>query len=451
MPKRPVVIGVDLGGTKLLAAVIDSDGNVIDSKKVTSPKSNSDEIVARIVTVIETLRTKHAETGVEISAIGLGVPGVVDRETGTVIAAPNLPLEGVELGRLITGACGLPTEVGNDVTLATMGEVWFGAARGVGNVLGVFVGTGIGAGVVVDGKMYLGAHGGSGESGHVLMQRDGPECGCGRRGCLEALASRTAIERDIRLEVEDGRMSVLGDRVRAGKRLRSGRILTALEEGDSLTTEIVNRASSTLGTAIGSVVNVLDPDLVVVGGGLVEACGLFMMPVVIEAANARMMPVPGGPVPIVPSQLGDNAGILGAAALAFEALNVRKPGGATAYAPVVEWVADSEVIVNGERRVDDFFIRADGKVRKRKRRLSRAELGTDRGLSAAEAQFVCQGRPSVLIVGAGERGQLQISNDARSWLESQGIRLVNAPTRAAITEYRVRKGPRALLLYLRDS
>jgi glucokinase len=332
-----------------------------------------------------------------------------------------------------------------------MGEVWFGAARGVGNVLGVFVGTGIGAGVVVDGKMYLGAHGGSGEIGHVLMQRDGPECGCGRRGCLEALASRTAIERDIRLEVEDGRMSVLGDRVRAGKRLRSGRILTALEEGDSLTTEIVNRASSTLGTAIGSVVNVLDPDLVVLGGGLVEACGLFMMPVVIEAANARMMPVPGGPVPIVPSQLGDNAGILGATALAFEALNVRKPGGATAYAPVVEWVADSEVIVNGERRVDDFFIRADGKVRKRKRRLSRAELGTDRGLSAAEAQFVCQGRPSVLIVGAGERGQLQISNDARSWLESQGIRLVNAPTRAAITEYRVRKGPRALLLYLRDS
>ena len=185
--RQPVVLGIDLGGTKLLVAVVDSAGRIVEREKTSSGKSTAPEILTKIITLTESMRSRYADRGIDIAAVGIGVPGVVDTDTGHVLATANLPLDDTDLGRKVSDACGLPVVVGNDVTLSTMGEAWYGAGRGVSNLFGIFVGTGIGGGLVIDGKMYLGAHGGSGEVGHMQVDPDGPVCGCGRIGCLEAL------------------------------------------------------------------------------------------------------------------------------------------------------------------------------------------------------------------------------------------------------------------------
>ena len=448
--RQPVVLGIDLGGTKLLVAVVDSAGRIVEREKTSSGKSTAPEILTKIITLTESMRSRYADRGIDIAAVGIGVPGVVDTDTGHVLATANLPLDDTDLGRKVSDACGLPVVVGNDVTLSTMGEAWYGAGRGVSNLFGIFVGTGIGGGLVIDGKMYLGAHGGSGEVGHMQVDPDGPVCGCGRIGCLEALASRTAVERDIRDAVSAGRPSLLADRVAAGKRIRSARIQRVLEERDEVVMEVVRRAATTLGRGIGNVANLLDPDVIVVGGGLVQACGIFMMPKIVAAAEERMMPIPGGAIPIVSSRLGDDAGVLGAAALALEGLAARRPGGPSAYVPTVEWVAEGEVRINGERHVDDIVIREDGSLRKRRKKLSRRVFGTDSRVSIPELEWVCKGMPQALVIGIGATGKLQIGAEARDWLAIRGIRLVAEPSPNAVAEYRAMRGPRALLLHVRE-
>jgi glucokinase len=448
--KQQVVLGLDLGGTKLLAAVVDRTGHVLDKEKIRTATTNEDDIVTQIISIVETLRTRHAGKGTDILAVGIGVPGVVDAEGSRIIATANLPMDDVDLGRRISEACGLPIIVGNDVTLATMGEAWYGAGRGAANLLGVFVGTGIGGGLVVDSKIYNGAHGAAGEIGHLLVDRDGSICGCGRRGCLEALASRSAIVRDLIAEVENGRMSVLGDRIRSGRPIRSNRLRKALDEGDMLVTEVVNRASTILGQTIGGVANLLDPDTIVIGGGLIEACDIHMLPLIKATAEDRMMPVAGAPVNIVKSDLGDDAGVMGAAALAFEAVATKRPSGPTMYVPIIEWLGESEVSVNGKRYTNDFIVRTDGSVHGRRKRLSRHEIGTHHGLGISEIKNVCKGRPHLLIVGEGSGGSFRIAADARSWLEEHGIRLAVYPTRDAVSEYRSSRGPRALMLHLKE-
>jgi len=443
----PNVLGVDLGGTKLLFAAVDGDGRIISRAKVESATTSSEEIIAQIVTGIESMREKLDDS---VSAVGIGVPGTVDMETGHVVATANLPLSDVDLGRKLTEACGLPVVVGNDVTLCTLGEAWYGAGRGVKHIFGVFIGTGIGGGIIIDGNPYTGAHGAAGEVGHMQMVENGPRCGCGRDGCFEALASRTAIERDIRAAVEAGRECTLAEAIRSGERIRSGLLRKALKEEDPLVTEVMLRAAEVMGAGVANVVNLVDPDMVVLGGGVMEACAEFLMPTILRTAEAQMMAVPGGPIPILSSQLGDDAGVMGAAAMAQESLKVRRPGGPTAYVPQIEWIAEGEVQINGERYVADVVVRADGNIKKRRRKLSRRVHGNAHLVSAEEARFICKGRPQSLIVGTGTQQRLSIGEDARMWIEQQEIKLLCFPSPQAVTEYRALRGARALLLHLRD-
>ena len=443
----PSVLGIDLGGTKVLFAVVDGDGRITRRHKLSSASTSSEEIITQIITEIERVRE---EAGDEVAAVGIGVPGTVDTETGHVVATANLPLSNVDLGRKLTEACGLPVVVSNDVTACTVGEAWYGAGRGLRHIFGVFIGTGIGGGIVIDGRPYHGAHSSSGEVGHIRVVEDGPLCGCGRYGCFEALASRTAIERDIRAAVEAGRECMLAEAIRSGERIRSGFLRNALEQGDAVVKEVMTRAAEVIGETVGSMVNVLDPDMVVVGGGVVEACGESLMPTILERAQQRMIEVPGGAAPVVRSQLGDDAGVMGAAAMAQEALRTKRPGGATAYVPQIEWIALGEVQINGQRYVADVVIRADGTIKKRRRKLSRRVHGNAHLVSAEEVRYVCKGHPQTFVVGVGAEERLAIGDDAKMWLEQENIKLVVFPSPQAVAEYRVLRGPRALLLHLRD-
>jgi glucokinase len=214
----------------------------------------------------------------------------------------------------------LPVYIENDVNAGTFGEYVFGAARGVRNVVGIFPGTGIGGGIIIDGKLHHGFRDSAAEIGHMVIMVDGPLCGCGKRGCAEALASRTAITRDIKAALYMGRKSMITDL--AGKdprRITSGSLVEAWKAGDELVCEVLTAAQRYLGILTGSVVNLLDPEMIVFGGGMVEALGdEFLEPVRLIARNYYILRRDVESIQLVTSQLGDFAVVLGAAAIALE-------------------------------------------------------------------------------------------------------------------------------------
>jgi len=315
------VVGVDLGGTKILAGVVSADGNVTGvSKRATRPERGADVVIGRIVkTVHDAVKAADAQMS-GIAAVGVGAPGPLDPDQGIVWSTPNMVgWENVPLAKLLRKELGAPVFIGNDVDMGTLGEYALGAGRGARDVIGIFVGTGIGGGLVLDGKLRQGWRKAAGEIGHMVVLADGPVCGCGNRGCVEALASRTAIERDIWAGINAGRASLVPEIMQRSKRdrLTSGVLAEAFQSGDTLVTEVVGRAQFYLGILVASVVNLIDPEVVIFGGGVVEAMGeSFLEPIrrvayqyFINKRNAKS-------VKIVPAELGDNAALLGAAVLA---------------------------------------------------------------------------------------------------------------------------------------
>ena len=315
-----VTLGIDLGGTKILAAVVDEQGRILgEAKRKTHAERGVDEVIARIAkTAEEAVAAAHLDMAA-IRAVGIGAPGVADHHTGVLEFAPNLPdWTNVPLGMRLQQLLGVPVLVENDVNAGTYGEATAGAARGYGSVVGVFPGTGIGGGIVLDGRLWRGARNAAAEIGHMVVLIDGPQCGCGRRGCIEALASRTAIERDILGEIRGGRSSLVTQWIDVeNEPITSGVLARALEEGDPVITDVVTRAAYHLGIFTASVVNALDPECIVYGGGLIEACGRFMLPI-IRSTTYRYLIRPVAPenLPILEAALGDNAVVIGCAMLA---------------------------------------------------------------------------------------------------------------------------------------
>jgi glucokinase len=211
--------------------------------------------------------------------------------------------------------------VANDVNLGMLGEARRGAAKGAREAVGIFVGTGIGGGVLLGGRIWEGHGSRAGEIGHMRIARDGPKCGCGGVGCLEAIASRTAVERAIRQAIEAGRPTVVTEVMadRSGK-IRSGVIQRAARQGDEVVVEALTHAAEALGIGCVNVINFLDPEIIVIGGGLIEACGGYILPTVAEVVERGVMPGARPPCPIVPAALGDDAVVHGAAIFAEERL-----------------------------------------------------------------------------------------------------------------------------------
>jgi len=312
-------MGIDLGGTKILAAVVDAEGSILGmAKKKTKGDLGPDGVIRRIVDVaLEALSSARISLKA-LDGVGVGAPAPVDYDTGVVYSAPNLPgWHEIPLGPRLEKEFGVPVRVDNDVNLGTLGEWSLGAGRGCRHMVGIFVGTGVGGGIIIDGKLHRGYRYAAGEIGHMIVQPDGPLCGCGQRGCLESFASRTAIERSVRAGLAEGRPSIVAELLIAEKdRLTSGVIKQALQAGDPLMAEAVGQAQRYLALLVANLVNALDPQMIVFGGGVVEALGEAFLQPIRDAAQPYYLQQRGaGQIGIVPAKLGDHAGVLGGAAL----------------------------------------------------------------------------------------------------------------------------------------
>jgi glucokinase len=316
---RPVRGGVDLGGTKIEAIVVDADNTVRGSSRHPTPATGGPEAVAAELVQAITGACKAASVSPnDLQGVGIGSPGVVDEKTGAVSTARNLPdWEGsFELGATLSEELGTPVFVGNDVQVATDAEFELGAGRPYRSVLGVMWGTGVGGGLVLDGKPWLG-RGGAGEIGHVVVRIDGRRCPCGRRGCMEAYAGRAAMEARARRQHEEKGVptdlfKLMRDRGRT--KLTSAVWAKALERGDKLTIELIDEAVEALGAGIATAQNLLDVEAIVIGGGLGVRLG---EPFVrrIRGAMAPHIFNDAHPPDVLVAALGDLGGALGAALL----------------------------------------------------------------------------------------------------------------------------------------
>jgi glucokinase len=311
--------GIDLGGTKIQAAILDADNQILGDARGPTPRTGGPEAVAGAMA--DTLADASAAAGIDprtLVGVGVGSPGAIDPEAGTVAQARNLPdwIDPFPLAARLSDAVGAPVKVDNDVTVATAAEFELGVGRDRNSLLGVFWGTGVGGGIVLDGKLWSG-RGAAGEIGHVVVEIDGRRCPCGRKGCMEAYAGRGAMEaRARKLHNRQGRKTELFKIMesRGRDRLTSGVWARALEGGDSLAQEIVDEAIEALGAGVASAVNLLDVEAVVIGGGLGVRLG---EPYAKRIAKA-MMPhlFVRDPPPLVQvAALGDLGGAIGAALL----------------------------------------------------------------------------------------------------------------------------------------
>jgi len=292
---------------------------VAEAKVKTRPGKGPDAVIERMTQAAQEAVRRLKLDWDAIRGVGVGAPGPVDPDAGVVHYTPNLPgWEEVPLASQLGASLGVPVFLENDVNLGTLGEYMLGAGQGTKDMVGIFVGTGIGGGLIIDGKLHSGYRHAAAEIGHMILLADGPVCGCGKRGCAEALASRTAIERDIWLGINAGRTSLIPELTGSDpEQLTSGVLAQALREGDPLVSEVVTRAQWYLGLLTASIVNLVDPEMIVFGGGLIEALeDNFLSPIRVTARQYFLQQAGADQVRIVAAKLGDHAGVLGAAALA---------------------------------------------------------------------------------------------------------------------------------------
>ena len=314
------VVGVDLGGTKILVGVVDSHNTILGrSKRSTPSEAGGPAILEGIVATIDEALGAAGLGREDVAGIAVGSPGPIDPDRGVILFSANMNVKDWALATDLEAAIGRPALLRNDVRAGGYGEFRLGAGRGYRNLLFAFVGTGIGGCVVVDGKIVEGSTGNAGEVGHLVVKAKGPMCGCGRRGCLEALASRSAIARRVAKAAKRGEETVLAAKVdkKSGK-LKSGDLAAAVLAADPVALREIQRAAHYLGLGLGGLVNLIGPEIVIVGGGVVEALGGPFLDQVRASAREQMLVDPHETIKIEAAALGDDAGILGAALMARE-------------------------------------------------------------------------------------------------------------------------------------
>ena len=431
--KDSLLIGVDIGGTKIQATLATPVGKKVKSQRVSTPREGGPEqVVAAILEAVNEVLKAEKLKPADIQGVGVGVPGVTDFRRGEVIVTPNMPLGRFPLGPFLQRQLGVPVYVENDCNLGTLGECWIGAGAGARSAFGIFVGTGIGGGFVRKRKIWRGARMAAGEVGHIVMQVGGPVCGCGNSGCLEALASRSAIERDIRQAIQAGRESVVREWLEQGTAvLRSKLLRNALEAGDSVVREVMQRAAEYIGYACLTVRHLLDPEVIILGGGVMEACGEFLFPVIQDIVAQDKLPGAGPSRGVVPSVLGDDAVVMGAVALAAQQLGMKPFRQARLAQPIYPTLEVPEfgiVRAGGKTYSSDIYILADGRVRKRKKKLLKKFAGSSHLVTVDEVRHVCQPKPEVLFVGLGHSSQMVLEPGVEEFLASSGITCHQLPT-----------------------
>jgi glucokinase len=314
-----VYVGVDLGATKILAAVFDSKLKPIAVGKSKTPREAKAQAVVEALAEAVSGVVGRIGPALSLGGVGVAVPGPLDRAKGIVRYTPNMGFKDYPLGGELAGLFGAPAFLDNDVQAGVLGELRAGALRGKLNAVGVFVGTGIGGGIVIDGKLYRGSTGSAGEVGHMIVQEGGASCGCGNYGCLEALASRTAVAKEAAAQAASGKAPALFEAAGADiRKYRSSVLYDSIEAGDKGVRRSLERSARWLGVGLANLVHVLNPEAVVVGGGVATRFGKKYMDCVRASLMEHVMPGLAGTFELLLSELGDLAVATGAACVAME-------------------------------------------------------------------------------------------------------------------------------------
>lgn len=322
-------LGFDLGGTKMLALVLDEEYQVLGRFKSKTPAAQSpEEFLAAMET---TIRGAMADAGVlekKIEAIAIGSPGPLDSAQGRILSSPNLGSKDFPICELLHQIFGIPVMLDNDVNAGTWGEYKFGVARGLKHILGVSPGTGVGGAIILEGHLFRGARGFAGELGHMIIQYEGPRCGCGLRGDLESLCSRSALAKEAVHLSATGRSAVLAEKAGTDfKRVKSSALAKAYAEGEIEVVKVINRSAEMLGVGLGNLCTLFDPDAIVIGGGLVEKLGKAYLKRIKDSMCRHSANPAVQEVSLLLSSLGDDAVAMGAVSLYREKECVVAVGG----------------------------------------------------------------------------------------------------------------------------
>ena len=309
-------ICLDVGGTKVLGAIFNEKDEIIYrlKKRSKSGGSGSADVEKVIIDVVEEMISESGIDRKQLNAIASCAPGVIDQEKGIVLFTPNLPWRDYDIASAMRKKFGVPFCVGNDVNMGVLGEYHFGAGRGYRNIVGFFVGTGMGGGLVLNGSLYTGHLFKAAEYGHMIMDPEGPLCNCGQRGCLEAFSSKQGMSAYIRQQVGRGRESVMADAVTEGV-FRSKRLVKAIEAKDAVAMEAVDRACHWLAVATGNMINTISPDLVLYGGGVIEAMGDLFLSKILSEVDRYCLPQIRSTVELKCASLGDDSILYGGLAM----------------------------------------------------------------------------------------------------------------------------------------
>lgn len=310
---KEFVIGIDLGGTKISGALADLDGKVLSQKTVpTNAKEGEEAVMERIVSIISDVLAESGKANNEVKAIGIGIPGPIDAKRGLILETPNLPFKNFDLVSPLMREFNIPVYLDNDANVAAIGEYVFGAGKGTNNMVFITVSTGVGGGAIINGKIYRGNTRNALEVGHMTLLPDGPKCGCGNYGCAEALASGTAIGRQAREAVSTGAETALSKY----ENVTSYEVFVEAAKGDAVASNVLNTSLNYLGICVANIVITLDPEMVVIGGGVSKG-GEIVFDTVRNVVNKRCFKSMADAVKIVPAGLGTDAGVIGAVALAI--------------------------------------------------------------------------------------------------------------------------------------
>lgn len=318
-------ICLDIGGTKVLGAIFNEKKEIVYRLKKRTKEGGDDtsNVEKVIISVVKEMLEGSGIKKSELNAISAGAPGVIDPETGIIFFSPNLPWRDYDIRTPLEKEFGVPFYIGNDVNVGVLGEYKYGAGIGYKNIVGLFPGTGMGGGLILNGELFMGHKFKGAEMGHMVLVENGPLCGCGQRGCLEALSSKKGMSAYINEQTIRGRKSMLSDKIENGV-FKSKFLKKAIAANDIVAMEAVDRSCHYLAMATGSLINTFSPDLVVYGGGVMEACGEHFLEKILAEVDKYCMPSIRSTVEIKVAALGDDSNIYGALAMIDDAAKAAK-------------------------------------------------------------------------------------------------------------------------------
>lgn len=415
-----IYCGVDVGGTKILAALVDSRGKILARKKCPTPQgAGSQRVYDEIRGHLKALFTENDLSPDQLSGISMGIPGIVMPNQVDILRTPNIKLAGFPLAQRLSRFFGVRVILGNDVNLGLLGEQWLGAGQQRKNVIGLFPGTGVGGAIILDGKLLMGEQGVAGELGHVIIEQTSPHLNAGLPGTIEGLASRRAIERDIRAAITAGEKSAVTEMLtdKTGP-IKSKVIAQALAKKDPVVVRVVNNACKTLGNACISMRHIFNPEVIILGGGLIEACGEYVLPRVRRRSSSNPFLAGIDDCRIVASQLGDDAVILGAVAFLKNSLKTDPALKAMTFPHVT--LQRDRVLLDDIVMHKDFYVRSDGKIKEVNARAEFKYYYQKNMLDATLLSLICRKKTRMLVVAKRDRN-IRITSEGRDFLTQNGI------------------------------